>query len=68
VVHQLNAATIDTSPAWTIGLSERARVCLLSAGLTSRESVLQAIANGLDIATIGNAGHRVKTEVEQWIK
>lgn len=68
VVQQLNAAAIDTNPAWLDGLSERARLCLLSAGFGSRESVLQAIADGLDIATIGNAGTRVKTEVETWIK
>lgn len=68
VIQQLNAAVIDTNPAWLDVLSERARLCLLSAGFGSRESVLQAIADGLDIATISNAGTRVKTEVETWIK
>lgn len=68
VMQQLNAAAIDTNPAWLDGLSERARLCLLSAGFGSRESVMQAIIDGLDISTLSNAGNRVKTEVEQWIK
>lgn len=68
VVQQLNAAAIDTNPAWLDGLSERARLCLIASGFNSRESLFQAIAEGLDIATISNAGTRIKTEVEAWIK
>lgn len=68
VAQQLNAAAIDTNPSWANGLSERARLCLISSGFNSRESVLQAIAEGLDIAALSNAGNRVKTEIEQWIK
>lgn len=68
VRQQLNAAVIDTNPAWLEGLSERARICLLAAGFNSRESLLQAITEGLDISTLGNAGGRVKSEVEQWLK
>lgn len=68
VTQQLNAAAINPNPEWLSGLSERARLCLLSAGFSSRESVQQAIADGFDIAALNNAGNRVKTEVDQWIK
>lgn len=68
VISQLNQAIIDPSPAWLDGLSEPARICLLSAGFNSRESLLQAIASGLDISSIPNAGYRVKQKVESWLK
>lgn len=68
VNRMLNLSTVDTEPEWLDGLSERARICLLGAGFYSRESVQHAINNGLDIATLSNAGRSVKTEVEQWLK
>lgn len=68
VIDALNHAVPETNPAWAFGLGERARLCLLSAGFDSRESVAKAIADGFDIAAISNAGTRVKNEVEAWIK
>ena len=63
----LNDASIDTLPAWTAGLTERARICLLTATFNSREGVAQAIADGFDVATLQNAGKKVKREVEEWL-
>jgi len=67
-VNALNNAVPETNPEWAFGLSERARLCLLSAGFDSRESVAKAVADGFDIAAISNAGTKIKDEVESWIK
>lgn len=68
VCNNLDAATVDTNPSWTDGLSERARLCLLAAGFNSRDNVLAAIEQGFDIAGISNAGNRVKNEVLTWLQ
>ena len=68
VVATLNAASVNTNPEWLSGLSERAKYCLLSVKFYSRESVQRAINDGFDIASISNAGRKVKEEVLQWLK
>lgn len=68
VLRTLNSATVDTNPEWLHGLSERARLCILSTGFNSRNELLAAIGEGFDISTISNLGGSAKTEVEQWIK
>lgn len=68
VIQQLNAAAIDTNPAWMDGLSERARLCLLAARFNCRDSVAQAIAEGFDIGGIQNAALSIKNEIEKWVK
>lgn len=64
----LDAASPDTAPAWLDGLSEWARVSLLSAGFDSRDSLQQAIDAGFELTSINNTGNRVKNEVLAWLK
>lgn len=68
VASTLNAATIDAAPPTLNGLSERARVCLLGEGIKTALQAKIAIASGLDIAKISNAGNSVKNEVLAWLK
>lgn len=68
VISTLNSATINAAPAALYGLSERARVCLLGAGIDSPQALQQAISSGLDIAALPNAGRRVNEEVIAWLK
>lgn len=65
----LEAASVDTSPPWAQGLSERATICLLGAGFDSRESVVQAVAEGRDdeLIAISNFGRKCLAEVKQWL-
>lgn len=64
----LDAANVDYAPAGLDGLSERARICLLSAGISNRQQLADAMTDGLDIITLPNAGRVVSNEVNQWIK
>ena len=64
----LNAHSIDTAPEWAQGLSERATIVLLAAGIHSLEQLREALAQGFDIAPLPNAGRRVEAEVIQWLE
>lgn len=64
----LNAATVETNPPWMNGLSERARIGLLSAGFDSRASIDQARAEGFNFVSLPNFGRRCEKELIEWLR
>lgn len=65
----LDAASVDTAPAWAEGLSERAVICLLSEGINSRQHLIQLLASGLlNISSLPNAGRKIEAEVMEWLE
>lgn len=68
VCSKLDEATADINQPWLNGLSEWARVSLLTAGFDSRESVQRAVDAGFELTSINNTGNRVKREVLEWLK
>lgn len=64
---KLNACIIDDNPPWLHGLSERARICLLGAGFTSRADVRGAADAFFNFSELPNAGSRVQEEILRWL-
>lgn len=68
VCKNLDAAIVETNPQWMAGLSERARVCLLEAGINHPALVADAFLKGVDFSLLNNAGRKIHEEICTWVR